>query len=113
MNDLVRVQREELDGRRRRRRRRLRLFFCLVATLGIVVVAGLAAFGVAAAPDGDAPDGDAPAGAPDDGEPLGGGGGGRTTDCARATPPTKTSVRQAVAQRIRLSVFATGLTVKL
>jgi hypothetical protein len=65
--------------------------------LGIFVVGG----GVAAG-DEDAPDGDAA-----------GAGVGRTGACARATPPRKSSVRQAGPQRIPLSVFATGLTVKL
>jgi hypothetical protein len=33
--------------------------------------------------------------------------------CARAIPPSISRVRLRAAQRIRLSVFATGLTVKL
>src|SRR3954468_5328289 len=45
--------------------------------------------------------------------PEGGGGVGNAGACARAIPPRARRLRQTVAQRIRLSVFATGLTVKL
>ena len=50
-----------------------------------------------------------------DGAPVGGGAGvGRIGACARATPLTHTSVKQAAVRRsIRLSVFGTRSTVKL
>src|SRR5690349_16045652 len=79
----------------------LRFFF--VATLGAAIlgVDGVAVAGgicgVVAGATG-APDGD---------------GVGSAGACARAIPPMARRARHMAAQRIRLSVFATGLTVKL
>jgi len=75
----------------------LRRFFAtfFVVVLGFVVgpvAAGAVVDGVAPAPTGV----------------------GNTGACPRATPPTQTSIIQATAARdIRLSLFATGPTVKL